>query len=465
VSVRALRISLCLCLAAAAAALVLIGGWRFFDHDEMEHLHSAWYVLTGARPYLDFFQHHHPLLWYLAAPLILLSGQQPEALLSARSLMLANTGLILYLTYLLGRRLWGSLAGALAALSLMSLDLFVQKAIEFRPDGPMTLFLLAAALSLFSYLERPRLSRAAWMGLFLGAALLFLQKAVFGICLFGLIAAVEAGRGRIDWREAILALAAGLAVLAPGAICLAASGGFGDYWFFNWTLNLHWLYHFPAHHAIRESVEENLLFYLAAVAGFCLLAFDKKTRDRRLLWLAVLGGGLYLSAFLVRLPHRQYFLPALPFLAVLAGAGWSRLAGTLNNWPRVVWLIPVTLLIFSPLRAAVLQALDGRQTDQRAKMAYVLENARPGEVVYDGDIQFNIFRGDVDFFWYSLKPGAGLETYQRLRPYDYDPYRLIAAKKPQVISSFQLDLDNPALAGYRTSPLYPDLWLRGGNGD
>ncbi|MBW2618826.1 MAG: hypothetical protein JRC92_08125, partial [Deltaproteobacteria bacterium] len=173
----------------------------------------------------------------------------------------------------------------------------------------------------------------------------------------------------------------------------------------------------------------------------------------------------FLSAFFVRLPHQQYFLPALPFLAVLAGAGWSRLAGTLNNWPRVIWLIPVTLLIFSPLRAAVLQATGGRQTDQRAKMAYVLENTRPEEAVYDGDIQFNIFRGDMDFFWYSLKPGAGLETYQRLRPYDYDPYRLIAAKKPQVISSFQLDLDNPALAGYQTSPLYPDLWLRGGNGD
>ena len=42
--------------------------FRFFDADEMEHVHSTWHVLHGAVPYVDFFQHHHPLLWYVLAP-------------------------------------------------------------------------------------------------------------------------------------------------------------------------------------------------------------------------------------------------------------------------------------------------------------------------------------------------------------------------------------------------------------
>ncbi|MBO5441292.1 MAG: hypothetical protein J6A09_01845, partial [Alphaproteobacteria bacterium] len=38
--------------------------------DEFEHLHAAWLVSTGKVPYLDFFEHHHPLLWYLSAPIV-----------------------------------------------------------------------------------------------------------------------------------------------------------------------------------------------------------------------------------------------------------------------------------------------------------------------------------------------------------------------------------------------------------
>ena len=50
-------------LAAVFAALTLaLSIVRFFDGDELEHVHSAWHVLNGALPYVDFFEHHHPLL-------------------------------------------------------------------------------------------------------------------------------------------------------------------------------------------------------------------------------------------------------------------------------------------------------------------------------------------------------------------------------------------------------------------
>lgn len=42
----------------------------FIVYDDLEHLRAAYFVSLGDMPYRDFFEHHHPLLWYLWAPLI-----------------------------------------------------------------------------------------------------------------------------------------------------------------------------------------------------------------------------------------------------------------------------------------------------------------------------------------------------------------------------------------------------------
>lgn len=39
------------------------------NHDESEHLHCIWMVSQGLVPFLDFWQHHSPLLWVIFAPL------------------------------------------------------------------------------------------------------------------------------------------------------------------------------------------------------------------------------------------------------------------------------------------------------------------------------------------------------------------------------------------------------------
>ena len=38
--------------------------------DDLEHIHASWLVWQGYIPYTDFFEHHHPLTWYIFAPLV-----------------------------------------------------------------------------------------------------------------------------------------------------------------------------------------------------------------------------------------------------------------------------------------------------------------------------------------------------------------------------------------------------------
>lgn len=44
----------------------------YYFPDHAEHLHASWLVWQGEVPYRDFFEHHHPLLWYIAAPMVAL---------------------------------------------------------------------------------------------------------------------------------------------------------------------------------------------------------------------------------------------------------------------------------------------------------------------------------------------------------------------------------------------------------
>ena len=38
---------------------------RKFDQDEFEHIHAAWNIFRGQVMYVDFFEHHPPLIHYL----------------------------------------------------------------------------------------------------------------------------------------------------------------------------------------------------------------------------------------------------------------------------------------------------------------------------------------------------------------------------------------------------------------
>jgi len=103
-------------------------------------------------------------------------------------------------------------------------------------------------------------------------------------------------------------------------------------------------------------------------------------------------------------------------------------------------------------------------TRQLEKINYVLFLTRPDDLVYDGDIQFNVYRGDLDFIWFSVSPREGqLSTYQKWKGYRYDILELIDEKKPKVISDYVIKkmLADPRISNhYGQSERYSDLYIR-----
>jgi hypothetical protein len=193
------------------------------DPDESEHLHAAWLVADGRVPYLDYWDHHAPLFFYLVAPLTRWLPDSPSVYFVARAVMAVTSGLALVLVYRLARRL--SPAAAVAAVLLLAfLPRFVDQTTEVRPDVPALVAWLGTLLALVRWRE----ARApAWLwiaGLTLGAALALNLKTAYGAVGVAVVVALGSrgpGAGGIRRAAANLArLVAGAAVL-PGAVVAA----------------------------------------------------------------------------------------------------------------------------------------------------------------------------------------------------------------------------------------------------
>ncbi|HEY9847393.1 MAG TPA: hypothetical protein V6D03_14510, partial [Candidatus Caenarcaniphilales bacterium] len=225
-----------------------------------------------------------------------------------------------------------------------------------------------------------------------------------------------------------------------------------DYITFNWTLNARFLDRQSPLATLIGSYRTDTLMWFFYVLG---LAFFSKTSKQKLLSFVSLG--LLVSVFLMRKPHQQYLMMLIPLAAAIS-------SGTLHAIFREQKMRLVVLILSIILPSYVLfsgvHQLDN--SEQIRKINYVLSITDPQDFVYDGNILFNIYRKDLDFFWYSLDQGDGLATYQSMTKYDYNIYELIEKFKPKVISNYFINNmnDKRIMNHYKQSMDYPDLYLR-----
>jgi hypothetical protein len=103
-----------------------------------------------------------------------------------------------------------------------------------------------------------------------------------------------------------------------------------------------------------------------------------------------------------------------------------------------------------------------QQREQLDKIEYVLSMTDKDDKVYDGNVIFNVFRDDIDFFWFCLENPSCLAAYRKVEPYQYSVYDTVAARNPKVISDFGIYSFNDIRIRnkYKKSDRYPDLYIR-----
>lgn len=442
-----------LIVAALSVVLVVVAFLLPIASDEIEHVHAAWLVGQGNVPYLDFFEHHHPLLWFLMAGVLPILPESSVVLIVIRLTFLAGAALLLAVTWSLAWHATRSPRIAwLSVVLLLSSATFLTTVVRVRPDPPMTLFgTLAVLLALRGFTDQ----RRVWCfgaGLSAGLAVLFLQKALLLIAAIAVVAVVARWRGhRFRRVETAWTCAGFLVPIAVGLIYLVATASVRDYVVTNWAFNLAStpeLLRLPAYGVYPSGH----LWILAIWGGIAACA---RRKGDSLVWVPAAAGLFVLAGVVSAGAFRAiYLLQALPLLAV--PAAWF-LQGMFHRRavsPRVQALVLVCFILPPLVHVAPQLLTEVRPgAPHRAAIDYVLEHSTPADAVYDPACRFNLFRPDLHYLgglpmkrqdlvrWYSRVAGPEFAGYDRCA--------LIDARRP----AFVFDDEN-VIADCRLSDRY-----------
>ncbi len=427
--------------------------------DEVEHIHSAWYIKNGKIPYSDFFQHHHPLFWYSITPILLIFGDTVNAIIIIRVAMFILTLGIAFLTYLIAKKVTNSEeTGLLSVLLLLSMVMFIGSSTDIRPDVPQVLFGLISVYYLINFFQTNKDKYLIFSGICASISFLFLQKTIFLLLAYALIFIFKLLKRKTSIKQVIYFLICFSSPIFLFLAYLIITESFGDYLLTNWILNMHYLTTFSPFVHLKNALLQNGFFWLLSIFSIIFILLNKGINNE-LKTITFIGIVLLLSVFLVKCPHVQYFMFAIPLLCISIGffikSNCNRFK--LNETCKILLIM---VIIASPsfflLEMIILSDTNHPQLE---KINFVIQNSASADKVYD-PFTFNLYRNDLHYFWF---PGTQLNTYNEITNNKYGDYNiceLIKSKKPKFISDVGLNFTDCKLDEFYHETNYNGLFVK-----
>ncbi|HEX3123708.1 MAG TPA: glycosyltransferase family 39 protein [Rhodanobacteraceae bacterium] len=217
-------------LGVALLGLLALRIWLAFtlrvNSDEPQHLHTIWCWTQGILPYRDVFDNHAPLFHILYAPLLALIGERADIVPLMRLAAIPWYALALWLTYLLGSKLYDRRIGWIAVGLTALHPTFFNRSIEFRPDDAWAAAWLGALVVGVS--GRPTPKRALQCGMVGGLAVAFSIKSAIlitaALVSAGMVMVILALQHRMPSWLATLRVAVATAIggaILPATILIA----------------------------------------------------------------------------------------------------------------------------------------------------------------------------------------------------------------------------------------------------
>jgi hypothetical protein len=386
---------------------------RYFDPDEMSHMHWAWLVAQGNIPYRDFFFYNLPGYQYLIAwPFFL--PPSSFILILTRIWQLIMFLLAAVLLHRITRKITGSaFIAALAALIFLAFPMTFDKTIDIRPDISMMLLYLFAVDLVLSHTRWTTVKLLA-LGISVSVSVLITLKTVI-FALPALLYIFLTDKPRPNQKQMLFAL---IGLISPAVIfllILVGSGalpyavtmilkdGFavsaGKSAFTPWKALSPWPLVYLDRGGDSWPWRVNTGLWILAVIGLFGISFRQFKKSIFLLIFYVSGIAFL---FLFPAPYLQYFVPLSVFGSLLAAyalkmiidAAGSKFPGFINLISLAgISIIAVSLLtsFWQQYRIRISPAFDN--SEQLGVITDILKLTRPDERFYDM-VGSYIFRPD-----------------------------------------------------------------------
>lgn len=364
------------------------------DGDTLEHVHSAWLVYHGQIPYKDFFQHHNPLLWYVAAPFVGAYEYSLHAVDAVNILTVTMTSVTTLYIYRINKDFLTNRLGGLFAAALFILpheSLFCK---DFKPDNFMATSLIVGIYYLLSYVKNKKLSILVLSFLCLFTAFMFTQKAAVTLMCIGLIGMWLLYKKEINLSDCVRAATLPITIYLCFLSFLYYEGVLSFYFRANFELNSH----IPDIFDVRKFVSPS--FEMIVPLLFSMYALAKCTYNSNIYVKTI--SAIFIAEYIIRMYFFTPFLYYFIFLHALA----STFAGVaiihiINKRSYLAWILAGGLVVQAISYGSLYShRITLGDSYKYGASGFVLQKVNRCDYVVNGyRIGYNLFNKDVDFIW------------------------------------------------------------------
>lgn len=323
--------------------LVLLIGLTCFkviypEGDIIEHIYVTFLVSLGDVPYRDFFEHHHPLLWYIWAPFIGLLNRNVEVIGWADYVTFCFFLCGLYFLYRTIVEFLSTRTAALLSLIYALLPNIFLYYVYYKPDNWMLACISIAIYYFLGYFRNYKRYQLVLAYLFLFIGFLFIQKAVFYYPVIAVVSLYTLYKKEMPIKDFFCALILPLLITVGGILYFYFVGGLKEYFYLNFIFNQKMMSYFTAARISEPFYMGKIIIGAGILGSIGLYKFE--SRYFRILcwifWIILAQKAFHFS------PHIYYWYEAYYFAVPIAVASVIRLA----NYQKLLLIAVVIETLF-----------------------------------------------------------------------------------------------------------------------
>lgn len=404
--------------------LIFFAFTNFLNGDEREHVSAAFFIYNGKVPYRDFFEHHHPLLWYTFLPFIHIFNNSADIWYAARiySLLLyiINSYFIIKICRLI---INNTLFAWLAVLFSLSPHCVFLSQSEFRPDSLMMTFFLGGLYFLFSYIKEPK-NQLKISFLLLFFSIMTLQKACFQLIPLFFFILYLLYKQTISIKAFAKALLLPLMIAFLYILYLWQTGSLKDYFELNWLLNL------KIHTHIQYPVHQTPYYHIANILALLTL-FIKAPKFLKVIAILCLSSSAILQFIFIG-AFRHYWLPLYPYFAIISAYYITALHQKIR--PTVIALVTVALITNYTIHYKQNKYFPSLQTFVYLS-EQILKLSNKDDLILNSSTIGGLRNSAAGYYWIGMDHVALLDNHYFNRHELPDFYTLIRTRKPKLFST------------------------------
>lgn len=408
-----------------------IAGYTFYYNymcqDHAEHLHASWLVWQGNVPYRDFFEHHHPLLWFVLAPIVALFYNNPIILYVSRGIEFFMWVVLFWGVYKIASRFLGLSKRTilLGILFYLFVPCSISLLFELSPDVFMWASFWWGFYFYCSYLEEGKLRDLSICFTLFLLSFLFLQKIALLLFILGIFILYFLFKKKIRVINLLKALIVPAIIIGLFVLYLVCTDSFDEYIRLNFDFNLQ-IGKFYGADMFLDEYEISLLFPLMAI--FCVRNFIKKEgREYRIQLVSIMYLD-YIIKGVTFAPYCQYFV----FSNIVSGLIVAECIVNKINLKRIK-------LFFIAIVIALGFFQSVRSINKNFPLYYdthkiFMKNTTKDDYILNTVMYFfNIYGKNPDYYWFGYQNSSLVANYLYGNGDYIDLNQIIINTKPKVI--------------------------------